>query len=191
MEIVPILSLWLPILVSAVLVFAVSSVIHMFLKYHNTDFAKLPNEEAFREAVRPLNLPTGQYVIPHETDNQKRQSQEFKDKCEEGPVAFLNVLPNEVPKMGGPLIQWFLYAVVVGIFAAYITGRAVPPGGDYLEVFRFAGCTAFIGYSLALVQGSIWMSRPWSVTLKSLFDGLIYGLLTAGTFGWLWPETLM
>jgi hypothetical protein len=184
---VPLLSLWLPILVSAVIVFVVSSIIHMFLKYHDSDFAKLPDEDAFRSAVRPLNLPPGQYVVPHETDQKKRQSDEFKEKCEGGPVAFVTVLPNEIPKMGRALVQWFVYAVVVGIFAAYIAGRAVPPGGDYLEVFRFAGCTAFVGYSLALLQGSIWFSRSWSVTLKSVVDGLIYGLLTGGTFGWLWP----
>jgi hypothetical protein len=26
------------------------------------------------------------------------------------------------------------------------------------------------------------------VTIKHVIDGLIYGLLTAGTFGWLWPK---
>jgi hypothetical protein len=29
---------------------------------------------------------------------------------------------------------------------------------------------------------------PWSIVLKESFDGLIYSLLTAGTFGWLWPR---
>jgi len=26
------------------------------------------------------------------------------------------------------------------------------------------------------------------MTIKEVVDGLIYGLLTAGTFGWLWPR---
>ncbi len=67
-------------------------------------------------------------------------------------------------------------------------GRALGPGANYLHVFRFAGATAFLGYAGALSQMSIWYRRAWSLTIKSSFDGLIYGLLTAGTFGWLWPR---
>jgi hypothetical protein len=90
--------------------------------------------------------------------------------------------------MGKNLSLWFLYSVIVSVFAAYITGRAVGRGTDYLTVFRFAGTTAFMGYSLALLHESIWYLRPWLRTLKSVFDGLVYALLTAGMFGWLWPS---
>jgi hypothetical protein len=100
----------------------------------------------------------------------------------------MTVLPSGPPKMGMQLAWWFIYAVVVSIFAGYIAGRALEPGAHYLSVFRFAGCTAFVGYSLALWQNTIWYKRAASTTLKSTFDGLIYGLLTAGTFGWLWPK---
>jgi hypothetical protein len=89
--------------------------------------------------------------------------------------------------MTGPLVKWFLYCVVVGVFAAYIASRAVEPGGDYLQVFRFAGSTAFLGYTMALWQSSIWYHRSWKTNLINTFDGLIYALLTAGVFGWLWP----
>lgn len=41
--------------------------------------------------------------------------------------------------------------------------------------------------ALALLQNSIWYKRKWSSTLKSMADGLVYALVTAGTFGWLWP----
>ncbi len=90
--------------------------------------------------------------------------------------------------MGKELILWFFYTVVIGIFAAYVTGRALPAGAAYLSVFRFAGTTAFLGYAAALWQMSIWYRRPWSTTLRITVDGLIYALLTAGTFGWLWPR---
>ena len=43
-------------------------------------------------------------------------------------------------------------------------------------------------YSLGLVQNAIWRGETWGVTFKHILDGLIYGLLTAGTFGWLWPR---
>jgi hypothetical protein len=89
--------------------------------------------------------------------------------------------------MGASLLLWFLYGVVVSIFAAYVAGAALAPGARYLDVFQFSGTVAFVGYGLALLQNSIWYSRQWSSTLKSVFDSLIYALLTAGIFGWLWP----
>jgi len=79
------------------------------------------------------------------------------------------------------------WRMVVGVFAAYVAGRALPPGSDYLRVFRFVGVTAFVGYTLALWQMAIWYRRSVLTTFKATVDGLIYALLTAGTFGWLWP----
>lgn len=184
---VSVLSLWLPILLSAVIVFLVSSLIHMVLGYHRTDFRKVPSEDQVMDALREFGIPPGDYVIPHAGSSKEMGSPEFIEKATKGPVAFMTVYPSGPPAMGKNLVQWFVYCVVVGIFAAYIGGRAVGPGADYLEVFRFTGCTAFVGYALALWQNSIWYRRAWSTTLKSTFDGLIYGLLTAGTFGWLWP----
>ncbi len=184
---VSVLSLWLPILLSAVIVFLVSSLIHMVLGYHRTDFRKVPAEDDVMNSLREFGIPPGDYVIPCAGSSKEMGSPEFIEKATKGPVAFMTVIPSGPPAMGKSLVQWFLYCVVVGIFAAYIGGRAVGPGGDYLQVFRFTGCTAFVGYALALWQNSIWYRRAWSTTLKSTFDGLIYGLLTAGTFGWLWP----
>jgi len=100
----------------------------------------------------------------------------------------MTVLPNGPMGMGKNLTQWFLYSVVVGVFGAYVAGRALPPGAAYLSVFRFVGVTAFLAYAAALWQMSIWYRRAWITTIKATVDGLIYGLLTAGTFGWLWPH---
>jgi hypothetical protein len=112
----------------------------------------------------------------------------FLEKMKRGPVVIMNVLESGPPSLGTSLSLWFLYCIVVGIFAAYVAGRALGPGAHYLGVFRFSGAVAFVGYSLALWQNTIWYKRKWSTTLKSTFDGLIYALLTAGTFGWLWPS---
>ena len=100
----------------------------------------------------------------------------------------MTVLPNGAPAMGKSLALWFVYCCVVGLFAAYVAGRALPVGAHYRAVFRFAGVTAFVGYALALWQNTIWFKRAWTTTLKSTIDGLVYGLLTAGVFGWLWPR---
>lgn len=185
---VSILALWLPILLSAVFVFIVSSAIHMALGYHANDYKNLPDEDAFLDAVRRLNIPEGQYVAPRPASMKDMKSPEYTEKVKKGPGLLLRVWPGADAGMGGALIQWFLYSVVVGVFAAYIAGRALPAGALYLPVFRFVGATAFCCYTIGAWQESIWYKRPWSVTMKSTFDGLVYALVTAGTFGWLWPR---
>ncbi|MFQ5678571.1 MAG: hypothetical protein ACE5HP_03850 [Gemmatimonadota bacterium] len=184
---VTIMALWLPILLSAAIVFVASSVIHMLLRYHHSDFGKVPEEDRVLGALREAGVPPGDYVIPCPGGPEGRKDPEFLAKVEQGPMAFLTLMPGGQLSMGKNLVQWFLYCVVVGVFGAYIAGRALEPGAEYLAVFRFVGCTTFIGYALALWQNSIWYRRAWSTTLKSTFDGLVYALLSAGTFGWLWP----
>ena len=185
---VQIASLWLPILLSAVIVFVVSSIIHMVLGYHRTDFRKVPDEDGVMDALRKFDIPPGEYAVPCPGGPEGMRSPEFIEKMKKGPVALITMVESGGPSMGKNLILWFLYCVVVGVFAAYVAGSALPPGAPYLRVFQLAGATAFAGYALALWQLSIWYRRDWSTTIKSTFDGLIYALLTAGTFGWLWPH---
>ena len=185
---VPIMALWAPILISAVLVFFLSFVIHMVLPYHKGDYAKVPSEDALQEALRKLNIPPGDYMIPRPEGPQGMKSPEYKEKVQKGPVVVMTVMKGADTSMGASLAQWFVYLLLVGVLAAYITGRAVAPGESYLRVFRFAGATSFIAYSIALWQNSIWYKQKWSTTLKNTFDGLVYGLFTAGVFGWLWPR---
>jgi hypothetical protein len=185
---VPVMSLWLPIVLAAVIVFAASSIIHTVLPYHKSDMKKLAKQDAIMDALRPFNIPPGDYALPRPDSMKAMGTPEFQEKMKKGPVAYMTVLPNEPVTMGGSLAQWFVYCLVVGVFAAYISGRALEPGAHYLQVFRFAGCTAFIGYGLSQLQSSIWYKRAWSTTIKNLIDALLYGLLTAGTFGWLWPR---
>ena len=184
---VSIMSLLLPIFLSAVVVFIISSILHMLFTYHNSDYKKLPAEEQVMDDLRKANIPAGDYMMPYTTDNKERNSPEFKDKMNKGPVAIITVYPSGQFNMGSSLAMWFVYCLIVSVFAAYIAGRALEPGAHYLSVFRFAGATAFAGYSLALLQNSIWFRKSWSATIKSMIDGLIYALFTAGVFGWLWP----
>ena len=60
----PIGSLWLPVIVSAVAVFVISSLIHMVLGYHQRDYTPLPNEDAVRAAIRRGNPAPNQYIFP-------------------------------------------------------------------------------------------------------------------------------
>jgi len=180
--------LWLPILLSSVIVFVVSSLVHMVLPWHKNDYPKMPNEDKAMEALRPLAIPPGDYMIPRPSSRQDLRSPEYLEKVNKGPVMVLTVMPKGMMSMGRSLALWFLYLVVVSLFSAYVAGRALPAGAPFLQVFRFAGTTAFLGYSLALWQMWIWYRRSLSITIKATVDGLIYALLTAATFGWLWPH---
>ncbi len=183
---IPIMSLWLPILLSAVFVFIVSSIIHMVLKYHQNDFAKLPEEDKIMDDLSKYNIPQGEYAMPRAATAKDMAEPAYIEKAKKGPVAMLTVMESGPPKMGMSLTLWFVYSIVVGIFAAYVAGRALGPEAHYLAVFRFVGVTAFIAYTVAGWQNSIWYKRKWSTTIKNTIDGLIYALVTAGTFGWLW-----
>lgn len=181
-------SLWLPILLSAVGVFIVSSIIHTVLNYHQGDFRKLPKEDELMETFRRLEIPPGDYGMPCAESMKEMKEPAFQEKMKAGPVAFMTVRPGGSFSMGKKLVIWFLYSLLIAVIAAYITGSALRPGAPYLSVFRFAGCVTFTGYSIALLHDSIWYERSWGTTLKYVFDGLVYGLLTAGVFGWLWPR---
>jgi hypothetical protein len=180
-------SLWLPILVSAVLVFLASSVIHMALGYHNSDYSKLPREDDILAALGPMKIPPGDYFLPHAGGMAAFKDPAFQEKWKKGPVATLTVMPSGVNFMGKQLAQWFVYAAVIALFSGYVASRTIPAGGDYLVVFRVVGTITFMAYTLGLWQMTIWYQRSVTTTLKSTFDGLIYACLTAGAFGWLWP----
>jgi hypothetical protein len=181
-------SLWLPILLSSVAVFVISSIIHMASPWHKGDYSKLPDEAKVMDTLRPLGIPPGDYMIPRPSSRQELASPEFAEKMRKGPVMMLTVMPSGPVSMGRSLVLWFLYSVAVGVCGAYIASRALPVGAGYLPVLRFSGATAFIGYSAALWQMSIWYRRSWSTTLKATVDGLIYALVTGGILGWLWPR---
>jgi hypothetical protein len=185
---VSILSLWLPIVVSAVIVFVVSSIIHMATPFHRGDLKTLPREDDVMSALRPFGVPPGNYAMPHAGSMEAMRSPAFLEKMRKGPVAFITVRPPGETNMGPMLITWFLYSVVISFLAAYIAGATLERGSEYLKVFQIAGCVAFIGYAGALPQMSIWWSRSWATTIRTMVDGLIYGLMTGGTFGWLWPR---
>jgi hypothetical protein len=185
---VPVLSLLIPIALSAVFVFIASSIIHMATPWHRNDLEKLPDEDAVMNALRPFGLRPGGYGFPKPDSMKDMQSPAFQAKYKAGPVAFLTVRPSGDMSMTRNLVVWFLYSLGVSLIAGYIAGVAFGPGTEYLRIMQVAGCVAFTGYSLGLAQESIWWGRGWGRTLRSMLDGLLYGLLTGGTFGWLWPR---
>jgi hypothetical protein len=183
---VSLVSLWLPILLSAVIVFVASSVIHMLLGYHSTDFKRFPDEDTALDTLRKLNLAPGDYAGPMPSSMAEMNSPEFRAKAEKGPRVSLTVL-SPSSTMPRSLVLWFCYSVVVAIFAGYVASITLPADADYMQVFRVTSTVTFVGFALAIWQGWVWYSRSIGYTLKTTFDGLLYALLTGGVFGWLWP----
>ena len=180
-------SLWLPIVLSAVIVFVASSIIHMLLPYHRSDYSQLPDEDKLLTVLRSANLKRGLYIFPYCTHKNMKEPASI-EKYKQGPVGHMTIIPNGPPAMPKYLIQWFIYCLVIGFFVAYLTGHTVAQGAHYLAVFRVVGTAAFMSYGLGPLSNGIWKGQPWSMVIKEVIDGLIYGLLTAGTFGWLWPR---
>ncbi len=180
--------LWLPILLAAVLVFIVSSILHMVFKYHNSEFKALPGEDEILANMRDKGVEPGLYAFPRCESMKAMGEPEMVAKYESGPVGFMTVGPSGPPNMGPSLAQWFLYSVLIGFFTAYLGWFALGRGAEYMDVFRFTGTAAFMAYGLGALSDGIWMKTPWSSVMKHVFDALVYGLCTAGVFAWLWPE---
>ncbi|NNF62048.1 MAG: hypothetical protein HKO55_09595 [Gammaproteobacteria bacterium] len=181
---VSLLSLWMPVLIAAALCWIAGAILWTALPLHKSDYARVDNEEAARDALRSLSA--GQYNIPHIADPSKL-SDDDKQKFADGPVAFITVLDKGMPNMGKNLVIQFIFYTVVSALVGYVAAASLPAGAAYLAVFQVVGMTAWLAYGAAALQDCIWFGRPWSTAFKSVFDALVYALLTAGVFGWLWP----
>lgn len=180
-------SLWLPIIVSVALVFIASSIIWMALPWHKGDYKKAPNEDALLNVVRSGGLTAGQYGFPMPSEPCNWKEEGFKEKYAKGPWGVLLVQKSGV-NMGVNLALWTLYLLIVSVFTAYIATHALHSGEKYLRVFQVCGAAAAMSYAVGAMPASIWGGRPWKATGKDMVDGLLYALLTAGVFGWLWPH---
>ena len=178
-------ALWLPTLLSAVLVFIVSSIIHMALPVHRGDFKRLPEEDKIRDAVR--GTPPGQYMFPNANSMKEMQNPEMLEKMRVGPIGVMMVRPSGSWSMGPALVKWFVFTLVVGVFCAYLTGLGHGPGAEAMTIFRITGTIAVLGYVFSHVHEWTWKGLDTSIMVKFMIDGVIYSAITAGTFAWLWP----
>lgn len=175
--------LWMPIVVSAVFVWIASFVTHMVLPHHKKEWVGLPDEAKFASALE--GVPAGQYMFPFGTMEDQR-SPEFQAKMKAGPCGTLTLWAGPV-NMGRNLVLTLLFYVVVGVFAAYVAWHGLGAGEHpYRLVFRITGAVAFATYGLGWMSHAIWYG--WKGFWADLFDGLLYALVTGGTFGWLWPH---
>ncbi len=179
-------ALWLPILLSAVFVFIASNILWMMLPFwHRKDYGELPDEAAAVAALK--GAKSGMYIVPCLEWN--KVTAEERAEFHKGPMGMV-LLRNPASSFSFPaaFITWFLYLLVVSTFTAYVAGHSLAAGTHYLSVFRIVGTIGILAYSFSGISYTIWYGKPWSVTIKDIIDGVVYGLLMAGTFGWLWPK---
>jgi hypothetical protein len=182
------LSLWLPILLSAVVVFVISSLVHMVFKWHASDYHPFANEDAVRAAINAGNPKPGRYVLPHCKDMKDMASEGMVKKYQEGPIGHFTLGPVGVPNMGKYLGLWFLLCVLVSAAAAAVASRLVPlDHASARTAAELVGAVSFIGYGFGTIQESIWSMRPWSGSAKYLLDAALYALGSALVFYWVWP----
>lgn len=183
---IPLTDLWLPILVSAIVVQIASTIMHMALPFwHSADYRKPSDERLFMEGARPLK--SGLYLFPKVDWN--TISAEQKVELQKGPSGVMYIRNPATFSFPKTLLLWFVYCFVSAAFAAYIAGHSLAAGAPYLRVFQIAGTAGTIFWSFGTnFADAIWYGKPWSATIKYAIDGLIYGCLMGGVFGWLWPS---
>ncbi len=49
------------------------------------------------------------------------------------------------------------------------------------------GTAGFMSLGVSPVFHSIWYDRPWRAYAADVIDALLFGLVMAGVFAWLWP----
>lgn len=180
--------LWIPIIGSSVVVFVLSSLIHTVLKWHEADYLPLPNEDEIRAVINRGSPAAGQYVVPHCPDMKTMTSEQTRQKFVEGPVGFVVLRRPGAPTMGPALASWFVYLLVVGVFAAYIASRTLPLGTSIAGVFRLIATVAFLTYGGGSVQAGIWMGKPWSAVARDVLDAVLYAIATGLVFGYAYPH---
>jgi hypothetical protein len=184
---VPLTALWLPILLSAVIVFIASSILHMVLPYHRSDYQPLPDEDKILPVLRAAGLKRGLYIFPFGT-HKDMKSPAMTEKYKQGPVGMMTVFPSGPPNMGKFMGLWFGYCLIVSAVAAFVAGPILRVGAHHHAIFHTVGLAAFLAYGVGTLSNGIWKGQPWSGVTKEVIDGLVYALLTAGAFTWLWPR---
>lgn len=176
--------LWLPILVSAVLVFALSSASHMVLPWRKGEWGRISQAEGLQAALR--GLEPGQYAFPASPDPKQQMAKEWMERWAKGPSGWLTLAPPGPIDMRRNMALSLLAFAGVAFLAAYLSWHALGPAPRPLAVFRIVGTVGFMSFCVGSIFDSIWYHRPWRAYLSDVIDALLFGLAMAGVFAWLW-----
>lgn len=179
--------LWVPIVLATALCFFAGALLHMVLPIHRNDFAGLPDEDGVLAALRKAGLQPGNYMFPYCASPKAMNDPAFVTKMEAGPAGIMTVRPAGKIVMGPSLAKQALFHLVVSFVVAYVASRTLGAGQAYLRVFQVVGTVAMLGYIAAIFPAVIWYREPRAYVTGKVADGIVWGLLTAGSFAGLWP----
>jgi mannitol-specific phosphotransferase system IIBC component len=175
-------ALWLPILVSAVVLFIASSIAWTVLTHHFHDHNKLPNEEEFMAQVRSMELPNATYIFPLYLSHKDAQNPDNVKRYNDGPRGVIMLW--DVPNIGRNLGLTFLYFFIIATVTAYIGWASMGPGVGFLKAFQVIGAIGVLVFASSGQLNAIWFPRR---TLNDFLDGVVFGVLMGLVFGLLWP----
>jgi hypothetical protein len=183
--------LWIPILASAAAVWIASAVVWMAMPHHKSDHSKLPDEQGFINALRAMNIPPGNYGIPHCGHNADKNNPLMKECWEKGPMGSLTLWKTP-PNMGANMLWTFITYLALSAVLAYVGWTALGPaiaGGDgsFMRIFRVMGAMGIAAYAFSHVPGSLWGGHYPRAIVMCVIDGVVYGLITGAIFAAMWP----
>jgi hypothetical protein len=187
------LSLWLPIVLSAVAVWIVSTVFGLPFLHHKNDWIGmgLSDEDALMEFLRTRGggIKPGNYLFPDFRTREAMESERVKNALERGPVGHLSVWQPPLG-MGGKLAGTLIVYLVVSTLIAYLASITLPRTAetDFARVFRVVGTAGILAYSFAFIPNAIWFGAYMRTIVASIFDGVVFALITGAIFAWRWPH---
>ena len=179
--------LWLPILLSAVVVWIISAVVWMALPHHKRDFIALPDEDSFMDAVRKSGIKPGNYIFPDFRDSKAMKSEKMQKALNEGPVGHLSVWQTPLT-MGSKMVATFIVYLVVSTLIAYLTRVALPGAAPFAKVFQVAATAGILAYCFSFIPNAVWFGSYKRTIAANIVDGIVYGLITGAIFAWRWPQ---
>lgn len=183
------LALWPAILISTVLVFVSSAMLWMITPIHKNDYKSPGDKEGgIQSAFASASLEPGVYFLPSAMCGKGPDARE-RARSATGPFVSFTVLP-EKPKFAYSLILWFINSLLVSALVGYVSIHTLLPNTQYLRVFQAAGAVATLAYCGYLLPLVAWHWLPIRQLPGKIFDGLVYSLLTAGSFAAFWPSAV-
>ncbi len=186
------LPLWLPILLSAIAIWFISTIASMALPHHKQDWINLPDpptgEDNFMDDLRKRAIPPGNYLFPDFRTPAALKSPKVEQALKQGPVGHLSIWKTPVT-MGDKLLGAFIVHLIVAILIAYLTRLALPTSAPFAKVFQFAATAGILAYSFSSIPSALWFGAYKRTIIASVVDGIVFGLVIGAIFAWRWPHT--
>lgn len=181
------LSLWLPIVLSAAVVWIAAAIVWMALPHHKNDFIALADEDGFMDDLRKRGIKPGNYVFPDFRGREAMKSQKVCKALEEGPVGHLSLWQPPLG-MAGKMLGTFIVYLAVSTLIAYLASVTLPKPAEFARVFQVVGTAGILAYSFSHIPNAIWFGSYKRTIFASIIDGIVYGLITGVIFAWRWPH---